>query len=167
MLSLDTTLEPIRAARDSLKRVEAFEGYPDAFGMAEYGREMIEEVTDKLLQMLSARHINASRPGSRQRSRRCARTSRPRQQHKPERSRVGAGGYMHVAAQTKSSKLRASGGGGAGGGVRGAGREEQQANMTCARNIVEKNTSTGVTAAENYGTKEGTASGDGEEERCK
>lgn len=134
VLSLDTTPEPIRAARDSLKRVEAFEGYPDAYDMAVCGREMIEKVTNKLLQMLSTRHIKAGLKTAIAQMR----TYEPPAAAAQTRAKLGAGGYIHVAAQTKSRKLRASGGGGAGGGERGAGRKEQQANTTSARNIAEK-----------------------------
>ncbi|KAL4253675.1 Exocyst complex component Sec10-like protein [Abortiporus biennis] len=57
-LSLDTALELIHADRESLKRVEAFSGYPGYYGYRI--RDTIEEVFILLLQSLGDRHI---RPG--------------------------------------------------------------------------------------------------------
>ncbi|KAI0046320.1 hypothetical protein FA95DRAFT_1583077 [Auriscalpium vulgare] len=55
LLSLDITLELIHAARDSLKRVEIFVGYPGTYGQRV--RETIEEIASELLGALGERHV--------------------------------------------------------------------------------------------------------------
>jgi recyclin-1 len=55
LLSLDLTLELIHAARDSLKRVETFVGYPGVYGHRV--QDTIEDVAVSLLSVLSDRHI--------------------------------------------------------------------------------------------------------------
>ncbi|KAI0267323.1 exocyst complex component Sec10-like protein [Gloeopeniophorella convolvens] len=55
LLSLDITLELIHAARESLKRVEIFVGYPGTYGVRV--RETIEEVAGEMLGVLGERHV--------------------------------------------------------------------------------------------------------------
>jgi len=55
LLSLDLTLELIHAARESLKRVETFVGYPGMYGHRV--QDTIEDVAVSLLSVLSDRHI--------------------------------------------------------------------------------------------------------------
>ncbi|KAI0060532.1 hypothetical protein BV25DRAFT_1807133 [Artomyces pyxidatus] len=55
LLSLDITLEIIHAARESLKRVEIFVGYPGTYGLRV--RETIEEVAGEMLGVLGERHV--------------------------------------------------------------------------------------------------------------
>jgi recyclin-1 len=55
LLSLDVTLELIHAAREALKRLEIFVGYPGTYGVRV--RETIEEVAGELLGVLGERHV--------------------------------------------------------------------------------------------------------------
>ncbi|THH15991.1 hypothetical protein EW146_g4575 [Bondarzewia mesenterica] len=55
LLSLDVTLELIHSARESLKRVETFIGYPGTYGHRV--RETIEEVSVEMLNVLGERHV--------------------------------------------------------------------------------------------------------------
>ncbi|KAA1472355.1 hypothetical protein DENSPDRAFT_778201 [Dentipellis sp. KUC8613] len=55
LLSLDVTLELIHAARESLKRVETFIGYPGAYGHRV--RETMEEIAVEMMKVLGERHV--------------------------------------------------------------------------------------------------------------
>jgi recyclin-1 len=55
LLSLDTVLEFVHADRESLKRIETFQGYPGKYGRKV--REAIEEVFIYLLRAVAGRHI--------------------------------------------------------------------------------------------------------------
>jgi recyclin-1 len=54
-LSLDVALELIHADRESLKRVDAFSGYPGHYGHRV--RDTMEEVFILLLQAMAERHV--------------------------------------------------------------------------------------------------------------
>jgi recyclin-1 len=56
LLSLDVALELIHAARESLKRVEIFAGYPGHYGHRV--RDTMEEIFILMLQALNERHVS-------------------------------------------------------------------------------------------------------------
>ncbi|TFY70862.1 hypothetical protein EVG20_g2160 [Dentipellis fragilis] len=55
LISLDVTLELIHAARESLKRVETFVGYPGAYGHRV--RDTMEEIAVEMMKVLGDRHV--------------------------------------------------------------------------------------------------------------